>query len=162
MRAVYPGFVQLTGFMSMNMDRHIDAHVDLFEHLIEGDDDSAEAHRKFYNEYLSVMDIPAEFYLQTIETVFQEHLLPRGKMVSRGRVVKPQDIRKTAVLTVEGERDDISGRGQTKAALNLCKNLDDKKKVHMEVKGAGHYGIFNGRKFRNIVVPKVVEFIDNA
>lgn len=162
MRPVYPGFVQLTGFMSMNLDRHIDAHVNLFDHLIEGDGESVEAHKKFYNEYLSVMDIPAEFYLQTIETVFQEHYLPRGKMTSRGRTVKPSAIKKTAVLTVEGERDDISGKGQTKAALTLCKNVPDAKRQHLEVKGAGHYGIFNGRRYREIVIPTMLDFIEKS
>ncbi len=162
MRPVYPGFVQLTGFMSMNLDRHMEAHMNLFEHLVEGDGESVESHKSFYNEYLSVMDIPAEFYLQTIKTVFQEHSLPKGEMVSRGRAVIPSDIKKTAILTIEGERDDISGRGQTKATLALCSNLSKDKKEHLEVKGAGHYGIFNGKRYRNIVVPKIVEFIEKS
>lgn len=159
MRRVYPGFLQLTGFMTMNLDRHIEAHTDLFNHLIEGDGESAEAHREFYNEYLAVMDLPAEFYLQTIKTVFKDHALPDGIMVSRGRQVKPQDIKKTALLAIEGERDDISGRGQTKAALTLCSGLpESKKKYHLQ-KNVGHYGTFNGKRFNSEVVPTIREFI---
>jgi len=162
LRPVYPGFVQLSGFMTMNLERHIEAHNNLFEHLVEGDGDSVESHKKFYNEYLSVMDIPAEFYLQTVKTVFQDHSLPKGEMVSRGRKIIPSDIKKTALLTIEGERDDISGKGQTEAALGLCSNLNKSKKQHYEVEGAGHYGIFNGRKFLNKVVPEVRNFIDKT
>lgn len=157
-RKVYPGFIQLSGFMQMNLDRHIEAHKNLFDHLVEGDGESADAHRTFYNEYLSVMDIPAEFYLQTIKTVFQEHSLPRGKMVSRGRPVRPQDVTKTACLAIEGERDDISGHGQTKAALSLLKNLPEEKKQYLFAKDVGHYGLFNGRRFRENIVPVIREF----
>jgi len=158
LRRVYPGFIQLSGFMQMNLERHIGEHVKLFQHLVIGDGDSAEAHKKFYNEYLSVMDLPAEFYLQTIKTVFQDYALPKGKMTSRGRKVDPGAITKTALLTLEGELDDISGPGQTQAAHTLCKNLaQSKQKDHVQ-KGVGHYGIFNGRKFRQFVVPEIVKF----
>ncbi len=159
MRLVYPGFVQLTGFMTMNMDRHIEAHTKLFDHLVEGDGDSVTAHKKFYNEYLSVMDIPAEFYLQTIRTVFQEHSLPKKTMLHRGEKVDPSLITKTALLTIEGERDDISGRGQTKAAHTLCSGLSAEKKQHLLQKGVGHYGTFNGRRFREEIVPVLRQFI---
>ncbi len=158
MRKVYPGFLQLTGFMTMNLDRHIEAHQGLFNHLVEGDGDSADAHKAFYNEYLSVMDITAEFYLQTIKAVFKEHSLPDGTMISCGRKVIPADIKKTALLCVEGERDDISGRGQTKAAINLCKGLPDSKKHYHLQKNVGHYGAFNGRRFREQIVPVIVDF----
>ncbi|NDF12753.1 MAG: polyhydroxyalkanoate depolymerase [Proteobacteria bacterium] len=159
MRKVYPGFIQLSGFMSMNLDRHIGEHLGLFMHLVQGDGDSAEAHKKFYNEYLAVMDLPAEFYLQTVRLVFQEFALPKGKMVSRGRPVKPEAITKTALLAVEGERDDISGVGQTKAAIDLCKGLPaDKKKYHLQ-KEVGHYGSFNGRRFREEIVPTIFNFV---
>lgn len=158
MRRVYPGFVQLTGFMTMNLDRHMEAHADLFNHLVEGDGDSADTHKEFYNEYLSVMDISAEFYLQTVKTVFQEHNLPKGTMVSRGRKIDPSAITKTAIMAIEGERDDISGKGQTKAALSLATNLpDDKKHYHLQ-KGVGHYGTFNGRRFCEQIVPAILKF----
>lgn len=158
MRPVYPGFLQLSGFMTMNLDRHIGEHIKLFQHLVVGDGDSAEAHRKFYNEYLSVLDLPAEFYLQTIEVVFQEHCLPKGTWVSRGRKVNPGLITKTALLTLEGELDDISGVGQTEAAQDLCSSLAPTKKKHHLQKGVGHYGIFNGRKFREHIVPIIADF----
>lgn len=158
-RAVYPGFLQLTGFMSLNMDKHIESHVELFNHLVEGDGESAEAHKTFYNEYLSVMDIPAEFYLQTVETVFQKFSLPQGKMVSRGRKINPAAMKKTALMCIEGEKDDISGVGQTKAALDLCTNLPKAKKHYHMQKGVGHYGQFNGRRFREFIVPAVCDFI---
>lgn len=158
MRRVYPGFLQLTGFMSLNLDRHINAHVDLFKHLVEGDGDSAAAHRKFYDEYLSVCDLPAEFYLDCIDQVFQRHLLPRGEFVYQGKKVRPQAITETALLTLEGELDDISGVGQTEAAQTLCSSLPASKRMHYVQKGVGHYGIFNGRKFREHVVPIIVDF----
>ncbi len=158
MRRVYPGFLQLSGFMTMNLDRHIGEHIKLFNHMIEGDGDSVDAHKKFYNEYLAVMDLPAEFYLQTVQTVFKDHSLPRGKMTSRGRKVDPSAITKTALLTLEGERDDISGVGQTKAAHKLCKNLPEKKRHHYMQKDVGHYGIFNGRRFREHVIPVIIDF----
>jgi poly(3-hydroxybutyrate) depolymerase len=158
-RLVYAGFMQLTGFMSMNMDRHFGAHVKLFEHLVTGDGDSAEAHRRFYDEYLSVMDMTAEFYLQTVETVFQRHDLPRGEMMHRGRRVDPGAIRKTALLTIEGELDDISATGQTQAAHRLCANLPKARKKHHLQEKVGHYGIFNGRRWREHIYPVVRDFI---
>ena len=160
MRKVYPGFVQLTGFMSMNMERHVEAHMDLFNHLVEGDGDSADGHRRFYNEYLSVMDITAEFYMQTIKAVFQDHSLPEGKMVSNGRKIKPELIKDTALLCIEGGKDDISGIGQTKAAIDICKELPAKKKKYHLQKDVGHYGLFHGSKFRKFIVPEIKDFIN--
>lgn len=159
MRRVYPGFLQLTGFMTLNLDRHINAHKDLFKHLVEGDGESAAAHRKFYDEYLSVADLPAEFYLDCIEQVFQKHLLPKGEFRYKGKLVKPETITKTGLLTLEGELDDISGVGQTEAAHKLCSALPPSKRRHHLQKGVGHYGIFNGRKFREHVVPIIVDFV---
>jgi len=159
MRRVYPGFVQLAGFMSMNLDRHVGAHLGMFEHLIKGDDDSADAHRRFYDEYLAVMDLTAEFYLQTIQIVFQEHHLPRGIWVSRGRRIAPEMMTRPALLTVEGELDDISGIGQTRAAHDLTPGIPAHRKMHYEQPGVGHYGIFNGRKWREQIMPKVRQFI---
>ena len=156
-RRVYPGFLQLTGFMTMNLERHIGEHFKLFQHLVDGDGDSAEAHRSFYDEYLSVADLPAEFYLQTIEKVFQKQLLPRGKLEYQDKLVNPAAIKKTAILCVEGERDDISGIGQTKAALTISKGLSDSKKHYHLQKGVGHYGIFNGRRYREFIVPVIVD-----
>lgn len=159
MRRVYPGFLQLSGFVSMNLDRHVDAHVKLFQHLIEGDGESAAAHRKFYNEYLSVADLPAEFYLQTVVEVFKKHALPKGELIHRGELIRPEAITKTAILCVEGELDDISGLGQTKAALTISSKLkDEKKKYHMQ-KNVGHYGIFNGRRWREQIRPVISEWI---
>ena len=159
MRRVYPGFLQLTGFMTLNLDRHINAHLDLFKHLIQGDGESAKGHRKFYDEYLSVSDLPAEFYIDCIDQVFQRHLLPKGDFIYDGKKVKPEAITKTALLTLEGELDDISGVGQTKAAHTLCSSLPASMRKHHMQKGVGHYGIFNGRKFREHVVPIIVDFI---
>jgi poly(3-hydroxybutyrate) depolymerase len=159
MRRVYPGFLQLTGFMSLNLDKHINAHKDLYKHLVQGDGESIAMHKKFYNEYLSVADLPAEFYLDCIEQVFQKQLLPRGEFVYKGKKVKPETITKTALLTLEGELDDISGVGQTEAAQLLCSSLPAKMRRHYTQKGVGHYGIFNGRKFRENVVPIIVDFI---
>ncbi|MDP1963170.1 MAG: polyhydroxyalkanoate depolymerase [Reyranella sp.] len=158
MRRVYPGFLQLTSFISMNLDRHMNAHMRQFEHLVKGDDDSADGHRTFYDEYLAVMDLNAEFYLQTIEVVFKEHLLPRGEWVSRGRKIDPSFI-ETALMTVEGELDDISGIGQTKAAHALTPNIPGARHVHWEQPRVGHYGIFNGRKWREQIMPRVRTFI---
>jgi len=163
-RRVYPGFLQLGGFMSMNLDRHVGSHMGFYKHLIQGDGDTAEKHRKFYDEYLAVMDIPAEFYLQTVETVFQRHLLPRGMMKWRDDIdgelydVRPQDIRRTALLTVEGELDDISARGQTTAAHELCYGLAQTKQFHHFQLGCGHYGIFNGRRWREQIMPRIRHF----
>ena len=158
MRRVYPGFLQLTSFISMNLDRHVNAHMRQFEHLVKGDDDSADGHRAFYDEYLAVMDLSAEFYLQTIEVVFKEHLLPRGEWVSRDRRINPAAI-ETALMTVEGELDDISGLGQTKAAHALTPNIPGARHVHWEQPRVGHYGIFNGRKWREQIMPRVRTFI---
>ncbi|MCA3254333.1 MAG: polyhydroxyalkanoate depolymerase, partial [Alphaproteobacteria bacterium] len=158
-RRVYPGFLQLTGFMSMNLGNHLMSHWEMFKHLVVGDEESAEATKTFYDEYRSVCDMTAEFYLQTIDTVFQRHLLPRGEMTHRGVPVDPSAIREVALLAVEGERDDISGLGQTKAALELATNLPAKKKRYLMAKGAGHYGIFNGRKWREQIAPVVEGFI---
>jgi poly(3-hydroxybutyrate) depolymerase len=163
MRKVYPGFVQLSGFMSMNLDRHVGEHMRLFEHLVKGDGDSATAHRKFYDEYLSVMDITAEFYLQTVERVFQHHALPTGTFRWKDYVVDPSAITKTALLTIEGELDDISAPGQTVAAHALCTGLAEKKKKHYFAKQVGHYGIFNGRRWRGEIQPVVRNFMrENA
>jgi poly(3-hydroxybutyrate) depolymerase len=159
MRRVYPGFLQLTGFMTMNLERHIDAHKKLFHHLVGGDGDSAAQHRAFYDEYLSVMDLTAEFYLDTTRIVFQEQRLARGAWEHRGVKIDPGAITETALLCVEGERDDISGLGQTEAALELCRNLPASKKVHYVQKQVGHYGVFNGTRWRNEIKPRVADFI---
>lgn len=159
MRDVYPGFLQLNGFMSMNLDRHLEAHSKLFQHLIEGDGDSAAAHREFYDEYLAVLDLAAEFYLQTVDTVFISHLLPEGRFVHRGIKVDPSKIRRVALMTVEGEADDITGLGQTQAAQTLCSNIPDGKRLHYVQPGVGHYGVFNGSRFRNEILPRISAFI---
>ena len=159
MREVYPGFLQLSGFMSMNLDRHLIAHNDFFNHLVTGDGDSAEKHREFYDEYMAVMDLTAEFYLQTVETVFIDHALPKGEMMHRERPVEPAAIRNTALLTVEGEKDDISGIGQTRAAHRLCSNIPDEKRAHYMQEGVGHYGVFNGSRFRSEIAPRIADFI---
>src|SRR5262245_22953025 len=159
MRDVYPGFLQLHGFMSMNLDRHIEAHRNLFQHLVSGDGDSAQKHREFYDEYLAVMDLAAEFYLQTVETVFIRHALPKGEMMHRDRKVDPAKIRRVALLTVEGEHDDISGVGQTEAAHGLCVNIPPARKAHWLQPGVGHYGVFNGSRFRAEIVPRISDFV---
>jgi poly(3-hydroxybutyrate) depolymerase len=157
-RQVYPGYLQLSGFMAMNMDRHMNAHMDMFRHLVEGDGDSAEKHRDFYDEYMAVMDLTAEYYMQTIETVFVRHLLPRGEMKSRGIPVDTHAIKRVALMTVEGEKDDISGVGQTFATHELCPNIPAERKQHYLQLGVGHYGVFNGSRFRNEIVPRIVAF----
>jgi len=157
-RRVYPGFLQLTGFMTMNLDRHINAHKDLFIHLIQGDGDSAEKHKEFYDEYLAVMDLTAEYYLQTVDSVFVKHLLPKGKLTHRGRRVEPGAITRVALMTVEGEKDDITGVGQSAAAHALCPNVPADRKMHYEQKGVGHYGIFNGSRFRSDIAPRMGAF----
>jgi poly(3-hydroxybutyrate) depolymerase len=162
MRDVYPGFLQLNGFVSMNLDRHIDAHKNLFRHLVEGDGDSAQKHREFYDEYLAVMDLAAEYYLQTVDTVFVKHALPKGEMTHRGRPVDLTSIERISLMTVEGEKDDISGLGQTEAAHRLCTSLSADKKVHYMQKGVGHYGVFNGSRFRSEIVPRISDFMHNA
>jgi poly(3-hydroxybutyrate) depolymerase len=159
MRDVYPGFLQLNGFVTMNLDRHIDAHRNLFRHLVEGDGDSAMKHREFYDEYLAVMDLSAEFYLQTVETVFIRHDLPKGRMTHRGKPVELSKIRRVALLTIEGEHDDISGVGQTQAAHGLCVNIPADRKAHYLQLGVGHYGVFNGSRFRSEIAPRISDFV---
>ena len=158
-RAVYPGFLQHTGFVAMNPDRHLSSHYDYFLDLVRGDDDSAEAHRTFYDEYNAVLDMPAEYYLDTIKTVFQDFALVNGTWEVNGQLVRPQDIRGTALLTVEGELDDISGAGQTRAAHDLCAGIPAEHQHHYDAIGAGHYGIFSGRRWREKVYPTVRDFI---
>jgi len=159
MREVYPGFLQLWGFVSMNLDRHVDAHQQLFMHLVEGDGDSVTKHKEFYDEYLAVMDLAAEYYLQTVETVFVRHDLPNGKMTHRGKPVDPAAIRRVALLTIEGENDDISGVGQTEAAHRLCLNIPAEKKTHYLQPNVGHYGVFNGSRFRAEIAPRIADFV---
>jgi poly(3-hydroxybutyrate) depolymerase len=158
-RPVYPGFLQHTGFVAMNPDRHATSHYDYFLDLVRGDDDSAEAHRDFYDEYNAVLDMPAEYYLDTIRTVFQDFALVNGSWVVKGKPVRPQDITTTALLTVEGELDDISGAGQTKAAHGLCTGIPAARQQHYDVEGAGHYGIFSGRRWREKAYPEIRQFI---
>ena len=158
-RHVYPGFMQLSAFMSMNLDRHISAHFGQFRSLVGGDHVSAEAHRRFYDEYGAVMDLPAEFYLETVQRVFQEHDLPRGVLTWHGQTVRPEAIRRMGLLTVEGERDDICAIGQTMAALDLCRRIPvNLKQEHLQT-GVGHYGVFSGRRWANEVYPRVREMI---
>ena len=158
-RRVYPGFLQYTGFVAMNPDRHATSHYDYFRDLIRGDDESAESHRKFYDEYNAVLDMPAEYYLDTIKTVFQDFALMNGTWIVKGEPVRPQDITTTALLTIEGELDDITGGGQTKAAHGLCEGIPKGRLFHYDVAGAGHYGIFSGRRWREKVYPEVRKFI---
>jgi poly(3-hydroxybutyrate) depolymerase len=158
-RKVYPGFLQLAGFMTMNLGSHLISHWEMFKHLVVGDEESAAATQKFYDEYRSVCDMTAEFYLQTVDVVFQQHQLPKGEMEHRGRLVRPDAIRDTALLAIEGERDDISGIGQTKAALDIATKLPAAKKKYFMAKDVGHYGIFNGRKWRERIAPVVEKFI---
>jgi poly(3-hydroxybutyrate) depolymerase len=159
MRRVYPGFLQHLGFVAMNPDRHLIAHWDYFHHLLRGDGDSAEAHRRFYDEYNAVLDLPAEYYLDTVKTVFKDFALPKGRMFVRQELVRPQAIRDTALLTVEGEFDDISGNGQTEAAHQLCLNIPRNRREHFLAPGVGHYGIFSGRRWREVIYPRVRDFI---
>ncbi|MBC2772398.1 polyhydroxyalkanoate depolymerase [Rhizobium sp. AQ_MP] len=158
MRNVYPGFLQLSGFMSMNLDRHMIAHKDFYMHLVKNDGDSAEKHRDFYDEYLAVMDLTAEFYLQTVDTVFIKHSLPKGEMMHRTKRVDTAAIRNVALLTVEGENDDISGVGQTKAAQTICTNIPDHMRLHYMQPDVGHYGVFNGSRFRREIAPRIIQF----
>jgi poly(3-hydroxybutyrate) depolymerase len=158
-RDVYPGFLQLAGFTTMNLDRHMDAHREMYWHLVHDDHEPAEKHRQFYDEFLSVLDLTAEYYLQTVEEVFIRHALPNGTFTHRGHTVDPAAITATALMTVEGERDDISGIGQTEAAHDMCRNIpEDRKRHHLQL-GAGHYGVFNGHRFRTEIVPRIVEFM---
>jgi poly(3-hydroxybutyrate) depolymerase len=158
-RAVYPGFLQHTGFVAMNPDRHLTSHYDYFLDLVRGDDEGAEAHRRFYDEYNAVLDMPAEYYLDTIKTVFQDFALVNGTWEVDGQLVRPQDITTTALLTVEGELDDISGAGQTRAAHDICSGVPKQHQYHYDAIGAGHYGIFSGRRWRDNVYPQVRDFI---
>ena len=159
MRRVYPGFLQHLGFVAMNPDRHVNAHWEYFNHLMVGDGESAEAHRRFYDEYNAVLDLPAEYYLDTVKTVFQEFALPKGRMYVRDELVRAYAVRGTALLTIEGELDDISGNGQTEAAHALCLNIPRARRAHFVAPGVGHYGIFSGRRWREVVFPRVRDFI---
>jgi poly(3-hydroxybutyrate) depolymerase len=158
-RRVYPGFMQYSGFVAMNPDRHVTSHYDYFLDLVRGDEESAESHREFYDEYNAVLDMPAEYYLDTIKRVFQEFALVNGTWQVEDQFVRPQDIRHTALLTIEGELDDISGAGQTKAAHELCSGIPAEHRFHYDAEGAGHYGIFSGRRWREMVYPRVRSFI---
>jgi poly(3-hydroxybutyrate) depolymerase len=162
MRDVYPGFLQLSGFISMNLDRHADAHKALFKNLVKGDGDLVDKHRDFYDEYLAVMDLSAEYYLQTVDTVFVKHALPKGEMTHRGKPVDPSKITRVALMTVEGENDDISGLGQTEATHALCSAIPDHRRVHYVQKGVGHYGVFNGSRFKSEIVPRISDFMLSA
>jgi poly(3-hydroxybutyrate) depolymerase len=159
-RRVYPGFLQHTGFVAMNPDRHMSSHYDYFLDLVRGDEESADAHRQFYDEYNAVLDMPAEYYLDTIKTVFQDFALVNGTWDVAGERVRPQDITTSAVLTIEGELDDISGAGQTRAAHSLCTGVPAHRQQHYDAVGAGHYGIFSGRRWREQVYPEVKRFIE--
>ncbi|WP_431320897.1 polyhydroxyalkanoate depolymerase [Rhizobium sp. YTU87027] len=159
MRPVYPGFLQLSGFMSMNLDRHVIAHKEFFMHLVKNDGEPAEKHRDFYDEYLAVMDLTAEFYLQTVDQVFIKHSLPKGELLHRGKLVDPTAIRNVALLTVEGENDDISGVGQTRAAQTICVNIPENMRMHYLQPDVGHYGVFNGSRFRREIAPRIVNFV---
>jgi poly(3-hydroxybutyrate) depolymerase len=158
-RRVYPGFLQHAGFVAMNPKRHAQSHWEFYLHLREGDNESAEEHRKFYDEYNAVLDMPAEYYLETIKTVFQDHALPLGTWEVEGQLVRPQDIKDVALLTIEGELDDISGLGQTRAAHELCAHIPKGMKQHFTAPKCGHYGIFSGRRWREVIAPKISEFI---
>jgi poly(3-hydroxybutyrate) depolymerase len=158
-RKVYPGFLQHAGFVAMNPDRHLRSHWDYFQDLLKGDAPDADAHRKFYDEYNAVLDMDSAYYLETIKTVFQEFALPKGTWVVNGQLVRPQDIKHTALLAIEGELDDISGSGQTSAAIELCSGIPKANKEDFEVEGAGHYGIFSGRRWRDVVYPRISAFI---
>ncbi|MEO0319550.1 MAG: polyhydroxyalkanoate depolymerase [Pseudomonadota bacterium] len=159
MRRVYPGFIQLYSFMSMNSSRHLNAQYDYFQHLVDGDGDGADKHRQFYDEYLAVLDLTEEFYLQTIKDVFQDHKLAKGTLMHRGERIDPAAITDIALMTVEGEKDDISGIGQTQAAHDLCTNIPDGMKIDYIQKGVGHYGVFNGSRWRTQIQPKIRDFI---
>lgn len=162
MREVYPGFLQLSGFMAMNAERHMMAHWEMYQNLVKDDGDSAEKHRDFYDEYLAVMDLTSEFYLQTVDVVFVNHSLPKGEFLHRGEKVDLSAIRTVALMTVEGENDDISGIGQTQAAHDLTPNLPKHLKLDHLQKGVGHYGVFNGSRFRNEIAPRICEFVAMA
>jgi polyhydroxyalkanoate depolymerase len=158
-RQVYPGFVQLTAFVSMNLERHIKSHIDLADHLARGEKEKAAIIKTFYDEYFAVMDLPAEFYIETIRDVFQEHLLPQGKLMHRGRPVNPAAIKRMGLMTVEGEKDDICSIGQTLAAQDLCTGVRAYRKVHHMQAGVGHYGVFSGRRWNNEIYPLLRDFV---
>jgi poly(3-hydroxybutyrate) depolymerase len=159
LRQVYPGFLQHAGFVAMNPDRHVNSHWDYFHDLIKGDQDDVDAHRRFYDEYNAVLDLPAEYYLDTIRIVFQEHRLPEGTWYVDGERVAPEEIRNVALFTIEGELDDISGSGQTQAAHDLCRGIPEADKRHLTAIGVGHYGIFSGRRWREMICPQIAQFI---
>ena len=159
MRRVYPGFLQHLGFVAMNPDRHFNAHWEYYDHLVAGEGDSADAHRRFYNEYNAVLDMPAEYYLETIRRVFQDFELPQGLMHVHTQPVRPEKIRETALLTIEGELDDISGNGQTEAAHTLCTGIEASRREHYHVPNVGHYGIFSGRRYRETIYPRIRAFL---
>ena len=159
MRAVYPGFLQRGSFMAMNLERHIGSHADMLTHLVRGDEESARRHRLFYDEYMAVMDIPAEFYLQTVDTVFIRQDLPRGEMTHGSQFIAPERIRAVSLLTIEGGRDDITGLGQTAAAHRLCSGIPDARKIHYTQPDVGHYGLFSGSLFRAKIAPLIAQFI---
>lgn len=159
MRRVYPGFMQYMGFVAMNPDRHMNSHWDYYNHLVRGDGESADSHRQFYDEYNAVLDMPAEYYLDTIKRVFQDHDLPQGRFIHRGVRVRPEAITQTALFSIEGELDDISGSGQTEAAHGLCTGIPAEKHKHLTAMGAGHYGIFSGRRYREMIYPQILDFI---
>ena len=159
LRRVYPGFIQLSSFMGMNFDTHFEAQWRYFQQLVEGDGDNAARHRTFYDEYLSVMDLTEEFYIQTIDEIFQRHLLPKKAFKHRGQLVKLEEIRSTALMTIEGEKDDISGIGQTQAAHDLCYNIPEKMRIDYVQPDVGHYGVFNGSRFRSEIQPRIRDFI---
>ncbi|GMV59951.1 polyhydroxyalkanoate depolymerase [Betaproteobacteria bacterium PRO7] len=159
LRSVYPGFLQHAGFVAMNPDRHLNSHWDYYLDLVKGDQDDVESHRRFYDEYNAVLDLPAEYYLDTIRIVFQEHRLPNGTWYVRGQRVAPEDIKTVALFTIEGELDDISGSGQTQAAHDLCRNIPKSRQKHLTAQGVGHYGIFSGRRWREMIYPQIRDFI---
>ena len=159
LRRVYPGFLQHAGFVAMNPDRHMTSHYDFYLDLVKGDDEDADGHRRFYDEYNAVLDMPAEYYLDTIKTVFQAHALPLGTWHVKGEKVAPEDIRTVALFTIEGELDDISGSGQTEAAQVLCSGIPETMKQHFTAPQCGHYGIFSGKRWRDVIYPRVHDFI---
>ncbi len=159
LRSVYPGFLQHAGFVAMNPDRHVSSHYDFYLQLVRGDDEDAGEHRRFYDEYNAVLDMPAEYYLDTIKTVFQDHALAQGTWVVRGDRVAPEDIESVALFTIEGELDDISGSGQTEAAHGLCSGIPKAMKQHFTAPQCGHYGIFSGKRWRNVIYPRIHDFI---
>src|ERR1700732_4692912 len=162
MRAVSPGLLQLNGFISMNLDRHMDAHKNLFKNLVKGDGDLVDKHRDFYDEYLAVMDLAAEYYLQTVDLVFVKHALPKGEMTHRGKPVDPSKVRRVALMTVEGENDDISGLGQTEATHAVCSSMPSQRRGHYVQKDVGHCGVFNGSRFKSEIVPRISDFMMSA